>query len=78
MDNKGWFGIVRWCKDDVASALESNGYPVSEDNIGEVMSQLEHHSFRDYMIAAGWDFIDGVISNLSNEGKLEEHKAVNY
>ena len=78
MENKEWFGIVRWSADDVASALESNGYPVSEDNIDEVVCQLEHHSFVDYMIAAGWDFIDGVISDLSNEGKLEEYKCEEF
>jgi hypothetical protein len=72
MENTEWFGIVRWCKDDLKAALERNGYPITDDNVDELFCQLQHHSFSDCMIAAGWDFIDDAISSLAFDGKITE------
>lgn len=69
-----WFGVVRWCEEDLKNALENNGYPVTDDNVDELLVQLEHHSFTDCMIAAGWDFIDYTISQLAFEGKIKEEE----
>lgn len=68
-----WFGIVRWCKEDLKAALENNGYPVNDNNVDELFVHLQHHSFTDYMISAGWDFIDNTISELAFDGKIEEY-----
>lgn len=72
MENTEWFGCVRWCKEDLEEALKRNGYPVSDDNVNELFCQLQHHSFTDCMIAAGWDFIEDTISNLAFDGKIKE------
>lgn len=56
-----WFGIVRWCADDIRTALEESGIDPCQDNVDEVMCGLQHHAFEDAMISAGWDFINSVI-----------------
>lgn len=69
-ENQEWFGIVRWCEEDLKSALEENGFPVTDKNVAELYNRLQHHSFTDCMIATGWDFINDTISNLDYEGNL--------
>lgn len=58
-----WFGVVRWCDDDIKNALEVQGYPVTENNIAKLRSICEHHSFTDYMIEQGWEYMYDSISN---------------
>lgn len=53
-----WFGIVRWCRDDLVSALIDKGYPLTENNISKLYEICNHHWFSDHMIEAGWDFIN--------------------
>lgn len=65
-----YFGIVRWCDEDLANALTGHGYQASEDNIAELRTKLEHHSFTDHMISAGWDFIESCIFDIEQD--LEE------
>lgn len=52
-----WFGVVRWCEDDLKCALEEQGYPVTENNIAKLYNRCSHHSFTDIMIERGWEFI---------------------
>lgn len=52
-----WFGMVRWCEDDLKNALEVQGYPVTENNIAKLYNICSHHSFEDCMIEAGWEFM---------------------
>ena len=61
-DNAEWFGKVRWCENDLKSALEENGYPATENNIANLYSLCDTHWFTDHMIEAGWEYINEQIS----------------
>lgn len=65
------FAAVRWYKEDLKVALETNGFSATDKNIQELYSRLQHHSFTDHMICAGWDFINSTISDLDFEKNLE-------
>lgn len=52
-----WFGVVRWCEEDLKIALEREGYPVTENNIAKLRSICEQHFFTDFMIEQGWEYI---------------------
>lgn len=56
-DNTEWFGIVRWCKDDLISALTDRGYPATEHNIATLYNLCNQHWFTDNMIETGWEYI---------------------
>jgi hypothetical protein len=56
-DEDDWFGIVRWCEDDLKAALEDQGYPVTENNIAKLYGLCSHHRFTDHMIEAGWEYM---------------------
>ena len=60
-DNEEWFGQVRWCENDLKSALEENGYPITENNIAQLYSLCDTHWFTDHMIEAGWEYINNQI-----------------
>lgn len=62
-----YFGIVRWCDEDLEQTLKSHGYQVSEESVGGLRVKLEHHSFTDHMISAGWDFIETCVSDMEQE-----------
>lgn len=53
-----WFGEVRWCDEDLENALDDNGYPVTEKNVSKLRRECDSHWFTDYMIEAGWDYIN--------------------
>lgn len=55
--NTEWFGMVRWCEDDLKNALELMGYPVTENNISKLYAACQHHYFEDMMVEAGWRYI---------------------
>lgn len=57
-----FFGVVRWCDDDLRLALRKDGYKTNEDNVAKLREMLEHHSFIDHMIEAGWNFIEYTIA----------------
>lgn len=59
-----WFGVVRWCDEDLENALEEKGLKVTKKKIAQLRKKLEHHSFTDYMIGAGWDYIYSAIDYL--------------
>lgn len=68
VDESGkWFGIVRWCDDDIIDALEDHNIEATPENISSVRAHLENeHWFTDCMIAAGWDYIDSLITSEFN------------
>ena len=67
-NNKNYFGIVRWCEEDIANAIETQGYEPTEENIAKIRNMLNHHSFIDCMVEAGWDFIYNTVNGgLNNE-----------
>lgn len=61
--NSEWFGIVRWCEDDLKCALEDKGYPATENNIAKLHSICSPHFFTDVMIERGWEFMHDSIGN---------------
>ena len=66
-----WFGIVRWCNDDIKNALEELGYESTEENILKIRNILEHHSFTDMMIETGWNVINQTIEeNLNRDFRI--------
>ena len=67
-----YFGMVRWCEDDLVDALEERNIPATKSNVQRLRNRLEHQVFAAPMISAGWDFIDATIDVLQQEGKLEE------
>lgn len=70
-DSGEWFGKVRWCNDDLEQALEEDGFSVTENNVDELRTMCESHSFVDQMISAGWDYIHFAIGTLDDEDKLD-------
>lgn len=56
-----WFGQVRWCNEDLMSALEEHGYPATKENVEKLRNMCDNHWFTDHMIAAGWDYINNSI-----------------
>ena len=56
-----WFGIVRWCDDDIAAKLVELGAEPTDDNISAVRTACENnHYFTDTMIEAGWYMIEEI------------------
>ena len=63
--NKEWFGQVRWCEDDLITALEEMGYPATEENISRLYSMCDKHWFTDCMVEAGWEYIENCIDEAN-------------
>lgn len=60
-----WFGIVRWCNDDLVVAMGEDGIEVTQDNIDALRIACENdHHFTDRMIEAGWDTIHYMIHEV--------------
>ena len=62
-NNNNYFGVVRWCAEDVADAIETQGFEPTEENVKTVMSELNEMALTAVMIQAGWDYL----YNLVNE-----------
>ena len=52
-----WFGKVRWCIEDLENALETQGYPVTENNVSKLYELCSKHWFEDHMIEIGWEYM---------------------
>ena len=72
-ERKEWFGVVRWCEEDLENALESQGYPVTENNIAKLYDICNKHWFTDHMIEAGWEYM---YSNIGYGDGWDEHEEV--
>lgn len=62
-NNNNYFGIVRWCEEDVADAIETQGFEPTEENVKAVMAEFSEAALQTTMIQAGWDYL----YNLVNE-----------
>lgn len=62
-----YFGVVRWCDEDIKSALEGRGVEATEELVGEIRNRCEHHHFTDSMIEAGWNTIEYIIDDVLGE-----------
>ena len=58
-----WFGVVRWCEEDIKNALEINGLPATPHNIGKLHELCSLHGFEDIQIEAGWDYMYAAIAH---------------
>lgn len=67
-----WFGITRWCNEDIRNALVQHGYEPTEEAVALIRKHCEHHCFTDAAIETGWDYINAYISE--NESKLTKSK----
>ena len=72
INNSEWFGMVRWCEDDLKNALEVIGYPVTENNIARLLDVCNSHWFTDHMVAAGWEYMYDNIGYGDGWDKYEE------
>ena len=61
-DTDEWFGVVRWCDDDIKNALETQGIAVTENNVDKLHRMCSHHSFTDMMIEQEWEFMYDMIA----------------
>lgn len=72
-----WFGKVRWCEDDLKSALNTQGYPVTKNNIAKLYDICSHHCFTDCMIEAGWEYMYNMIGYDDGWDKYERSISMN-
>lgn len=57
-----WWGIVRWCDEDIAAELQDNGIKATEHNINIVLNEVDDY-ICERMCEAGWDVIDRAIAD---------------
>ncbi len=62
-NNNNYFGVVRWCIEDVEDAIEVQGFKPTEENVKTVMAELNETALTAVMIQAGWEYL----YNLVNE-----------
>ena len=67
-----WFGIVRWCEDDIRAALIDRGFKPTKEAIALVRFSMENGGFDGHQIEAGWDYIDSIICNAADDLEREE------
>lgn len=70
MENTEWFGIVRWCDEDIRYALDLAGFEPTIENVSSVRRKCEHHSFTDAMIRRGWEVMEQMIWQARQEGSI--------
>ena len=61
-----WFGVVRWCEDDIRAELYNLGYEDTPEAISLIRTKMEHGSFTGGMIETGWDYIHAYIQSESD------------
>ena len=72
---KKWFGVVRWCDDDIAEKLREMDVEPTPTHIAVVRSFCENgHCLEDTMIEAGWNTIEYLIDELMEDGKIIQSK----
>lgn len=65
MTNNDWFGVVRWCDDDIVCLLKDMCIEPTEDNVAKVRCACENnHYFTDSMIEAGWNTMEYIAEDV--------------
>ena len=66
-----YFGIVRWCEQDLFDALREHGIPFTDENLSALLKSVDTKWFKDVMVEAGWNYIDDCVDRLfiDNNGK---------
>ena len=60
-----WFGVVRWCNEDIKFALADHGFSTCNENVDAVRASIEsNHHFTERMVEAGWESIGYAIEDL--------------
>ena len=67
-----YFGIIRWCREDLIEALELCGIEPTEDAIDTLYERVDTHWFTDFMTERGWALIFSCLSDLIHENKLRK------
>jgi len=62
-----WFGHVRWCDEDIAGAIEEQGYEATPEAIALIRAECEHHCFTDGMIETGNHYIHSYVMEHASE-----------
>ena len=65
--DEDWFGIVRWCDEDIKHSLEEYGYQDCPENVAMIRNKCEHHRFTDGMIETGWDYINAYVEECAED-----------
>lgn len=72
---KKWFGMVRWCDDDIAEKLQEMDIEPTPAHIAAVRSLCEdHHYFTDAMIETGWSVMEYLIDEARENGEIVQSK----
>lgn len=61
-NNNNYFGVVRWCAEDVADAIEMQGFEPTEENVNTVMAELSESALTATMIQAGWEYLYNLVN----------------
>lgn len=61
-NNNNYFGVVRWCAEDIADAIETQGFKLTEENINKVMAEFSETALQATMIQAGWDYLYNIVN----------------
>lgn len=71
MNENGYFGIVRWCDEDIAGLLTEMCIEPRQEYIDEIRCRCENgHFFADAMIEAGWGVMQWVAWEAIEEGNI--------
>ena len=63
-----WFGVVRWCDDDIRAGLRDAGFRDDDDSVGLIHDKLANSSaLTGGMIERGWDFIAYCIDECADD-----------
>ena len=68
-EDVNYFGVVRWCDEDIKAALRDLEYSDCDKNVSIIREQCMHRCFVEAMEATGWHYISSYIEE--NEDILE-------
>lgn len=62
-NNNNYFGVVRWCVEDVMDAIETQGFESTEENVNRVMAEFSETALQAVMIQAGWEYLYEIVNS---------------
>lgn len=66
VDETEYFGVVRWCDEDLKDAFETRGIEPTKEMVSVLRSRCEK-PLTDLMIERGWEVIDSVIPSVVDD-----------
>ena len=67
-----YFGVVRWCREDLIEALELCCIEPTEEAVTALYNKVNTHWFTELMTEHGWSFIFSCLNDLVLENKLHK------